>query len=99
MKEIERQLNLGLCNLPQESKHLLEIDTSELLNSKINSEQYWLCIVKAAMIAGDRALKLSNGKTASCNDTIKNAKFINLPTHKPPEEVTPPTTALHTLYY
>ena len=89
MKKIERQSDMGLCNLPPESKCMLEIDTSELLNSKIDSQQYWLYAIKAAIPAGSRALKLLEGKTASWNDIIKNNNFINLPTHNPLEEETP----------
>ena len=35
MKDIERQLELGLNNLPPESKFLLEIDTTDLMSSEI----------------------------------------------------------------
>ena len=79
MKEIERQTSAT----PPEIKCLLEIDTSELLNSKIDSQQYWLYTIKAVRTAGIRALKISEGKTASWNNTIKNGKFINLPTPPP----------------
>ena len=65
-------------------KCLLEIDTSELLNSKINSQQYWLYAVEATRTAGSRALKISDGKTVSWNDIIQNGKYINLPIHNPP---------------
>ena len=37
MEEIEFQLDMGLYNLPPESKCLLEIDTPELLSSTIES--------------------------------------------------------------
>ena len=37
-KEIEQQLNVGLGNLPAESKCLLEIDTTELFQSKTESQ-------------------------------------------------------------
>ena len=65
MKEIERQLDMGLCNLPPESKCLLEIDTSELLSSTIESQQYWLYAIEAAQTAGEQAMKLSRGTTTS----------------------------------
>ena len=42
MKEIEQQLDMGLYNLPPESKCLLELDTTELFLSKNESQQYWL---------------------------------------------------------
>ena len=48
MKEIKRQIDLGLSNLPPESKFLLEIDTSDLMSSKIESQQYWLFSIVAA---------------------------------------------------
>ena len=37
MKEIERQLIMGLYNLPTESKCLLEVDTSKLLGGNIGN--------------------------------------------------------------
>ena len=39
MKETECQLGMGLCNLPTESKYLLEIDTSKLLDRKIEVQK------------------------------------------------------------
>ena len=36
-KEIKRQLNMRLYNLPPESKYLLKIDTSELLDRKLET--------------------------------------------------------------
>ena len=65
IKEIKRQLDMGLCNLPTESKRLLKIDTSESLDSKIESQQYWLYKVKVDRIAGEGVLRLSSSKTAS----------------------------------
>ena len=84
-KKIERQSDMGLCNLPPESKCMLEIDTSELLNSKIDSQQYWLYAIMVARTAGSRALKLSEGKMASWNSIIKTA---SLPTsqHTTPQK-------------
>ena len=88
MKEIERQLELGLNNLPPESKFLLEIDTTDLMSSEIESQQYWLFSIEAARAAGERAMKLSEGKTSSWNDIMANGKF-GLPTVSPPPETAP----------
>ena len=67
------------------------LDTSDLLNSKTDSQKYWLYAMKAARTVGNMAMKLLEGKTASWNDIVKNGKFTNLPTHNPPEEATPQT--------
>jgi hypothetical protein len=88
MKEIERQLDLGLNNLPPESKFLLEIDTTDLMSSEIESQQYWLFSIEAARAAGERAMKLSKGKTTSWNDIMANGRF-DLPTSSPPPETEP----------
>ena len=52
MKEIERQLDMGLCN-PPKSKCLLEIDTSELLSRMIECQQYWIYAIEATQTAGE----------------------------------------------
>ena len=79
MKEIERQLDMGLCNLPPESKCLLEIDTSELLSSTIESQQYWLYAIEAVQTAGEQAMKLSRRTTTSRNAIMSDGKFNYLP--------------------
>ena len=83
MKEIERQLDMGLCNLPPESKCLLKIDTSELLGSTIESHQYWYYVIEAMRTAGKRAMKLSGGNTTSWNEIMSNGKFNHLPAQCP----------------
>ena len=85
MKEIERQLDLGLCNLPPKSKCLLKIDPADLLQQKVENQQYWLSAILAASIAGERVAKLMGGKTTSWKEIVKNGKFT-LPTHNPPPE-------------
>ena len=82
-EEIERQLVMGFCNLPPESKFLLEIDTSELLSSTIKSQQYCMYAIDAMQTAGERATKLSSGKTTSWNEIMSNGKFNYLPTQTP----------------
>ena len=48
LKEIERQMNLGIGSLPTESRCLLEIDTSGLMGRKTEDQQYWLFAIIAA---------------------------------------------------
>ena len=79
LKEIERQLNLGVGSLPPESRCLLEIDTSELSSRKTEDQQYWLYAIIAARQAGVRALELSKGKTASWEAIMKDKRFRYLP--------------------
>ena len=86
MKEIERQLDLGLNNLPTDSKFLLEIDTTDLTSSEIESQQYWLFSIEAASAADERAMGISEGKTTSWNDIMANGKFV-LPTSSPSPEI------------
>ena len=88
---------MGLYNLPPKSKCLLGIDTSVLLDNKIKSQQYWLYMVKATRITGERALKLLSGKTASWKDIMTNGRFISPPTHNPPVDATSPATTVNKL--
>ena len=65
MKEVERQLNLGLSSLPSETRCLLEIDPADLFRRTTERVQYWLNATLAARSAAERALELSAGATSS----------------------------------
>ena len=91
MKEIEHQLDMGLCNLYPESKRLLEIDTPELLSSTIESQQYWLYAIEAATTVGELSMKLASRKATSWNEIMSNEKFNYLSTQSPQDETTTKT--------
>ena len=61
LTEIERQLDPGLGSLPAESKFLLEIPSSELLERDTEKQQYWLYAIEAARTAATNALAASGG--------------------------------------
>ena len=82
MKEIERQLNMVLYNLPLESKYLLEIDITELFQSKTKRQQYWLYTLEAATPAGERV-------TSSQKGIMKDGRLINLTICNPHQEMNP----------
>ncbi len=63
--EIERQLEVGLDTIPEESRCLLEIDTRNLFQLRTSGQQYWLHAIEAARTAGQKALELSTGETTS----------------------------------
>ena len=54
-KDIERYLETDPINIPQESKHLVEVDPDELINATTERQSYWLLAMKAARRAGRRA--------------------------------------------
>ena len=63
--EIERHHNIGFGSLPAESHYLLEMPYEEVEALTRSGKQYWLLAVEAARTAGEEALKLSQGETAS----------------------------------
>jgi hypothetical protein len=71
---------MGLNNLPPESKCLLEIDPADLFCRTTEKVQYWLNATLAARRAGERALEVSNGKTASWLEIQSNEQYSHLPT-------------------
>ena len=48
MREVERQLEMGLNNLPPELRCLLEIDPAKLFCRTTEKVQYWLNATLAA---------------------------------------------------
>ena len=53
-KDIERYLETDPKNIPEESKHLVEVDPDELINATTERRSYWLIAMKAARRAGRR---------------------------------------------
>ena len=79
MKEIERQLDMGVDAIADEDRWMLEIDACELKEKSLADQQYWLYAVEAARQAGTRALELSEGATNKWSDIMKDGRFC-LPT-------------------
>ena len=63
VKEIERQLDMGVDAIANEDRWMLEINLCELKDASLAEQQYWLHAVEAARQAGTRALELSEGAT------------------------------------
>ena len=83
LKEIERQLDMGVDAILDEDWWMLEVDVDQLKNTSLSEQQYWIHAVEAARQAGTRALELTEGTTYSWADILKNKKFKNLPTTTP----------------
>ena len=62
---------------------MLEVDTTELRDSSLEVQQFWLHAIEAAQQAGTRALELTEGATNNWNDIIRDGKFSHLPTTTP----------------
>ena len=58
LREVDRQLDLGLGSLPPECRCLLEIPRAKFYCLATDRQQYWLNAITAAREAGTRALKL-----------------------------------------
>ena len=75
MKEIERQLDMGMGSLPEDSRCLLEIDTTMLHRGSSEDQQYWLFAIIAARLAAEAALTVSRGKTRSWTEVCREKKY------------------------
>ena len=101
LREVERQLDLGLTGLPDKSKCLLEIDQMELYQRSTEGVQDWLNAVLAARAASEHARRVSAGRTCSWAEVTQDVTYAHLPTTAPPspsptsdhEDQAAPTTA------
>ncbi|KAL7526919.1 hypothetical protein ACHAXR_001711, partial [Thalassiosira sp. AJA248-18] len=95
LKEVERQLELGLESLHPESQFLLEIPYDTLDDMRTDKQQYWLYAIQAARQAGQNALDSSNGTTTSWSTVLGDNALDDLPTYTPPPPPQPiqPNTA------
>ena len=75
MKEIKRQLNMGVDAIADEDRWMLEIDVCKLKEKSLAEQQYWLYAVEAARQAGTRTLELSEGATNKWSDIMKDGRF------------------------
>ena len=55
MKEIERQLDMGVNAIADKDRWMLEIGEYKLKEKSLADQQYWLYAVEAARQAGTRA--------------------------------------------
>ena len=65
LKEIERQLDMGVDAIADEDWWMLEMDVDHLWDTSLVEQQYWIHVVEAAQQAGTRALELTEGATSS----------------------------------
>ena len=93
LREVERQLDLGLESLPPECKCLLEIPRASLFCLATDRQQYWLNAITAAREAGTRALKLTKGTSSSWDGIVKDGRFQTLSTYN---KLPPDTTETET---
>jgi hypothetical protein len=75
MKEIERQLDMGMGSLPEESRCLLKIDTTNLYRGSSEDQQYWLFAIIAARQAAEAALSISKGETKSWTEVCRDKRY------------------------
>ena len=75
MKEIERQLDMGMGSLPEESRCLLKIDTTNLYRGSSQDQQYWLLAIIAARQVAEAALTISKGKTKSSTEVCRDKRY------------------------
>ena len=81
LRDVVRQIDLGLGSLPPECKCLLEIPRASLFCLATDRQQYWLNAMTAAREAGARALKLTKGTSSSWVDIVKDGRFQTLGTY------------------
>ena len=64
LKEIDRQLDMGVDCIAGKDKWMLEVDSVQLANFSLEEKQYWLYEVEAARQAGTRAMEMTDGDTS-----------------------------------
>merc|ERR1712085_40202 len=75
MKEIERQLDMSMGLLPEDSRCLIEIDTTTLHRGSSEDQQYWLFAIIAARLAAEAAITVSRGKTRSWTEVCEDKRY------------------------
>ena len=75
MKEIERQLDMGMGSLPEELRCLLKIDTTSLYKGSSQDQQYWLFAIIAARQAAEVALTISKGETKIWTEICRDKQY------------------------
>ena len=83
LREIDRQLDMGVECVSEADKWMLEIDVVQLASFSLAEKQYWLHAVEAARQAGTRAMELTEGATNDWNEIIRDENFTHLPTTTP----------------
>ena len=72
--KIECHHNIGFGSLPAKSHYLLEIPYQEVEALTRLGKQYWLLEVEEAWTRGEKALRISQGKTASWETIDRDAR-------------------------
>lgn len=54
LKEIDELANMDPAALPEANHHLLEMDFTSLRDSSIDTQSYWLLVMRCAITAGRR---------------------------------------------
>ena len=63
LQEVERQLSMGVDNVSEEDRWMLELDVDQLLSFSLAEKQLWIHAVETARQASTRAMELSEGGT------------------------------------
>ena len=79
LRSIERQLNIGIASVLPENQWMLESNSTKLQSKLLSQQQYWLWAVEATRQVGTRAEELTEGKSSSWKNIIKDGKFDHLP--------------------
>ena len=72
LKEIERQVEMGVDCVADKDKWMLEVDLVQLKKISLKEKQYWLYEVEAARQAGTRAMEMTEGATNNWADVMNN---------------------------
>ena len=84
LQEVERQLSMGVDNVSEDDRWMLELDMDQLLSMSLSEKQLWIHAVEAARQASTRAMELSEGATNNWNDIIKDKKYNFVPSTTQP---------------
>ena len=79
LQEVERQLSMGVNNVSEDDRWMLELDMDQVLSFFLADKQLWIHAVEAARQASTRAMELSEGATNNWNDIIKDKKYADVP--------------------
>ena len=80
LRAIEQQLDMGMASVPPKDEWMMEIDHTQLRRNLLREQQYWLWGVEVTRQGGTRAEELTEGKSTSWKNIMKDGKFIDLPT-------------------
>ena len=76
LKEIERQLDMGVDAIANEDWWMLEMDVHHLRDTSLAEQQYWIHAVEAAQQAGTQASELTKGATSSWAEMKNSSTYL-----------------------